>query len=308
MKRVLVTGASGCIGQQAVPRLLRDGWEVHSASRGGAAVATPAVVAHAVDLLDPAAARALVDEVRPDALLHLAWYVAPGRWATHPSNLDWVSASLDLVRRVHEAGATRVVVSGSGLEYDWQYGYCVEDQTPCRPHTLYGVAKNALHLLLEGYATQAGLSLAWARVFFLFGPHEHPDRLIASVIRALLRGERAKTSHGRQIRDYLYAGDVAEALVRLIGRTDVQGTFNVASGRAITLRDLAGRAGDLIGRRELIDVGAIPAAATDTPLVVGSPARLAAALDWTAPDDLDAGLLETIEWWKQALDAERARA
>ena len=174
MKRVLVTGASGCIGRQAVPRLLRDGWEVHAASRGRALAATPDVIEHAVDLLDPAASRALVDRVRPDALLHLAWYVAPGRWATHPSNLDWVAASLELVRRAHEAGAQRVVVSGSGLEYDWQYGYCVEDQTPCQPHTLYGVAKHALRLLLEGYATHAGLSLAWARVFFLFGPHEHP--------------------------------------------------------------------------------------------------------------------------------------
>lgn len=307
MKRVLVTGASGCIGRQAIPRLLAGGWDVHVVSRrpaddGGG------VTPHVADLLDPAATRALVDAVRPDALLHLAWYVAPGRWATHPSNIDWVTASLTLVRSAHEAGATRVVVTGSGLEYDWSYGYCVEDQTPCRPHTLYGTAKHALHLLLEGYAQQSGLSLAWARVFFVFGPHEHPERLVASVIRSLLRGEAARTSHGRQVRDYLHSGDVADALVRLLERPDVQGTFNVASGRAVTLRDLVGRIGDLVGARDRIAFGAIPAASTDTPLVVGSPAHLNAALGWAAPTDLDAGLLETIAWWKAALEEERARA
>src|SRR5207245_614301 len=76
--------------------------------------------------------------------------------------------------------------------------------------------KLALASLLEAYAGQTGLSQAWARIFFLYGPREHPKRLVSSVIRSLLRGERARCSHGQQIRDYLHVEDAAGALVALL--------------------------------------------------------------------------------------------
>jgi nucleoside-diphosphate-sugar epimerase len=120
---------------------------------------------------------------------------------------------------------------------------------------------------------------------------------VASVIRSLLAGSPANVSHGRQIRDYLYADDVADAFVRLL-ESDVTGPINVASGQAIALRDIVTRIGDLIGRPKLIRLGAIPAAATDTPLVVADTARLSASLGWTPSWDLDRGLAATVDWWR----------
>ena len=74
-------------------------------------------------------------------------------------------------------------------------------------------------------------------MFFLYGPHEHPDRLVSSVILSLLRGEPAKCSHGRQIRDYMHVQDVANGLVALLD-SDVRGAVNVSSGQATTLREI----------------------------------------------------------------------
>ncbi|MEO7275685.1 MAG: NAD(P)-dependent oxidoreductase [Vicinamibacterales bacterium] len=300
--RVLVTGGTGCVGRQVLPLLVDRGWEVHATSSKPAPPDVTGVHWHTTNLLEAGQPERVVAAVRPDALLHLAWYIAPRHWAEAPANLAWVTASLDLARAFREAGGRRLVGAGSGLEYDWGYGYCSELRTPCVPHTLYGTSKHALRLLLEAGSAGSGTSVAWGRIFFLFGPHEHEDRLIPYVIRAPLQGQRARCSHGRQVRDYLFAGDVASALVRLLERDDVRGPINIASGQAITLRALVERVGDLLGRSELIDFGAIPAAATDTPLVVGDVTRLGAELGWSPAGSLDDGLRTTIAWWARELE------
>jgi len=90
---------------------------------------------------------------------------------------------------------------------------------------------------------------------------------------------------------------VADAFVKLL-ESDVTGPVNIASGQAIALKDIVNRIGQIIGRPELIQLGAIPAAATDTPLVVADTTRLLAALDWSPSWDLDRGLRATIDWWR----------
>lgn len=295
--RVLVTGASGCIGRFAVPMLVERGWQVHAVASRQTAEASAGVVWHAANLLDPEHVHRVVAEAEPTHLLHLAWSIAPGKWAAAPENVDWVDASVRLLRRFSERGGRRFVGAGSCLEYDWNYGYCTEGVTPCRPHTLYGVCKNAVQDVVSAYGEATGLSAAWGRIFFLYGPHEHPDRLVASLVRNLLAGAPAPCSHGRQIRDYLYAADVAGALVALV-ESDARGAFNIASGQPIALKDLAMRVGQAVGRPELIRLGAIPAAATDTPLVVANVDRVAREIGWTPQVSLDAGLAATIAWWR----------
>jgi nucleoside-diphosphate-sugar epimerase len=297
MRRVLVTGATGCVGRHALPLLVARGWDVHAVRSRQSPPQVDAVSWHRADLLDRMAADALIRETQPSHLLHLAWYLAPGKWASAPDNFDWVAASLALVRAFRDAGGQRLVAAGTCLEYDWNYGYCSEARTPCVPHTTYGACKHALQLLTSALASGSSMSVAWGRIFFLYGPHEHPDRLVASVIRSLVAGEAARTSHGNQVRDYLFAGDVADAFVALLD-SDVTGPINVASGRAVALKDIVRRIGDLVGRPELIQLGAIPAAPTDTPLVVADTTRLGAALGWQPRTSLDDGLTRTIEWWR----------
>jgi nucleoside-diphosphate-sugar epimerase len=298
--RVLVTGGTGLVGREVLPRLVANGWDTHALTSRPNPPRIPGVTWHHGNLLDGDIAERMVGQLCPRALMHLAWYVAPGQWATSLENLDWVDASLRLVRAFKGHGGTRVLVAGSGLEYDWSYGYCSEVRTPCSPHTVYGTAKHALGLLLESYARSATLSLVWPRIFFVYGPHEHPSRLVATVVRSLLKGEPARCSHGRQIRDYLYVGDVADACVHLL-ESEIEGPINVASGQPISLRALATRAGELIGRTELIEFGAIPAAPTDAPFVVADIERLSSQLAWSPSFSLDQGLEATVAWWQRHL-------
>lgn len=306
MKRILVTGATGCVGRQALPSLVANGWDVHAIASRQAPIPLAGVTWHRADLLNGAEMAATVKDAGAGHLLHLAWDIAPGKWATAFENFTWVEASLALVRAFREAGGERIVAAGSCLEYDWRYGYCSEALTPCAPHTVYGACKHALQVLMSAFAAGGGLTSAWGRIFFLYGPHEHPDRLVPSVVRSLLAGEPARCSHGRQIRDYLFSGDVADAFVALV-ESDVTGPINIASGRAVAIKDIVTRIGSLMGRPELIRLGAIPPAATDAPLVVADTGRLSGALGWKPRRDLDEGLAKTIEWCRtSSLNTQRA--
>lgn len=297
-KKVLVTGASGFIGQHALAPLVARGYEVHAISNRRPAGADDGVEWHAADLLAPGGAQALLAELRPTHLLHLAWYVVPGKLITAPENFAWVTASMDLLRGFAEQGGKRATICGSGYEYDWSYGYCSEKLTPAVPNTVYGSCKQALNLLSQSFASQAGLSTAWGRVFFLYGPHEHPDRLVSSVIRSVLKKEPARCSHGRQIRDYLHVQDVADGLVALLD-SPLEGPINVSAGEATTLREIVLTIGRLLERPDLIQLGAIPARANDTPLVVGDNTRIKTETGWAPRHDLESGLRQTIEWWQR---------
>lgn len=293
MKRVLLTGASGFIGRHCVEPLLALGYEVHAVSREGRGDAR--VTWHACDLLAAGSAEKLIAAVKPTHLLHLAWYVVPGKLITAPENFAWVTASFDLLRCFAEAGGSRAALCGSGYEYDWSYGYCQETLTPRVPDTIYGACKNALHELARSYAL-GRLSLVWPRVFFLYGPHEHPKRLVSSVIGALLNGAEAPCSHGKQIRDYMHVADVAAGLVATLD-SDLEGAVNVSSGEALTLREIVLTVGRLMARPELVKLGALPARANDLPMVVGANSRLA-GLGFLPRFDLEAGLADTIAWWR----------
>jgi len=302
MKRILLTGASGFIGYHCIAPLRKRGYEVHAASRSVPKDGSSGAIWHEADLLDTPARASLLEAVQPSHLLHLAWFVVPGQLITSPENFAWVTASLDLVQRFAALGGKRAVVCGSGYEYDWNYGYCSEAHTPTVPNTVYGACKHALDVMLRALAPEQKLSLAWGRVFFLYGPREHPKRLVSSVILSLLRGEPAKCSHGRQVRDYMHVQDVADGMSALLD-SDLEGPVNVSSGQATTIRDIVLTTGRLLGKPELIQLGALPARANDTPLVVGDNTRITTTLGWQPRYDLESGLEQTAAWWRDHMPA-----
>jgi nucleoside-diphosphate-sugar epimerase len=296
-KVVLLTGATGFIGRHAVAPLRARGYQIHALTAKGAAADMPGVQFHQGNLLEPGTAKRVLAAVKPSHLLHLAWFVVPGKLITSPENYEWVRASMELVQEFAAAGGQRVTSCGSGYEYDWRYGFCNEQLTAQVPNTVYGACKQALNLMSENFAATANLSSAWGRVFFLYGPHEHPQRLVSSIILSMLRGEPARSSHGRQIRDYMHVQDVADGLVALLD-SDLRGTVNVSSGRATQIRDIVLTLGSLLGRPELVQLGALPARANDAPMVVGDNAKITAELGWQPKFELEAGLAHTIDWWK----------
>ena len=305
MKRVLVTGAGGFVGRHALAPLAERGYEVHAVSRSRLGPEQSGVSWHAADLLAPGAAERLCAQVRPTHLLHLAWYTEPGHYWRSPENLRWVEASLALLRAFGGEGGLRVVTAGTCAEYDWAAGArCDERSTPVRPATLYGACKGALATIQRAYAAEAGLSQAWGRLFFLYGPDEHPTRLVASVASALLAGRPAECTSGEQRRDFLHAADAADAFAALLDG-EVEGPVNIASGESVPVRHVISRIARLAGNPDLVRLGARPTPA-------GEPAELGARVErlrdeagWRPRRSLEDGLAEVVAWWRAKLDRER---
>jgi nucleoside-diphosphate-sugar epimerase len=293
MKKVLLTGATGFIGRECIPFLLESGYEVHVVSSKVVEIQVD-VYWHQANLLDLGQVRELMARVQPSHLLHLAWYAIPGKYWTSIENFQWVQASLELLQTFVQHGGQRVVMAGTCAEYDWKYGYCSEEITPLSPTTVYGICKHSLQTMLAAFARQTGISAAWGRIFFLYGPYEYPTRLVASVIHSLLKGEPARCSHGNQIRDFLYVEDVASAFVALL-KSDVQGAFNIGSAQPVALKEAVLKIGEKMGHLDLIRLGEIPTANDDPPMLIADTRKLHDQVKWSPKYSLDTGLAKTIE-------------
>lgn len=291
--KALVTGGSGFLGRSIADGLVARGYEVHAVSR--APVDRVGVRAHAVDLLTVGAAETLLDSLRPSLLVHAAW-ITTGRYGPSLENLRWVERSSSLLAEFASKGGRRFVGVGTCFEYEWRMGDLSEDN-PRRPVSLYGVAKSAFGELVLGLGAVSDLSTAWVRPFLLFGPHEHPDRLASSIMRSVLAGVPAKMSHGQQIRDFGYVGDIGDAIAAVSDSSGL-GAWNVATGEPRTVLELASALADEAGDPSLLDVGAIEARPDEPERIVADVSRLREELDWTPPSGFEAGIRETARYWR----------
>lgn len=298
MKRVLVTGATGFIGRHTLLRLQALGYQVHAVSNKSSPQKNIESVAwHCANLLVPEEITALMNKVRPSHLLHFAWYAQPGKFWTAPENLDWVKATVCLMQAFYEVGGHRLVMAGSCAEYDWSFDFCSEASTPCHPATLYGSAKHSVQILLNAWAAQTGLSSAWGRIFFLYGPGEYPSRLVPSVISSLMNGEPARCTHGNQVRDFMYVEDVAAAFVALL-ESNIEGVINIASGAPVSLRNVISTISDFLHQPNLVEFGAIPSPAGEPQTLFANTSRLVNELGFRSQYSLHDGIAKTIESMK----------
>jgi len=300
----LLTGARGFVGRHAIETLLALGFEVHCVTSRPEAPSGDGVHWHRADLTDSAAASELLARVRPSHLLHLAWYVEHGAFWTSPENDRWLAASLVLLD--HFSGE-RVVCAGTCAEYEWSAGGTFDElRSPIRPRTPYGLAKDALRAAAQERLGRRGIAFAWGRIFFLHGPGEHPDRLVPSVTRALLAGEPARCTDGRQVRDFLHSSDAGHAFAALLG-SDVEGPVNVASGDGVSVGELVGWIGDALGHPELIELGALPSRPDEPERLVADVGRLRDEVGFRPAFGPRAAIEQTVSWWARQEDVRASR-
>jgi nucleoside-diphosphate-sugar epimerase len=298
MKRVLVTGGTGFIGMEALPVLLERGDEVHVLGRKATwdSADLPAAKSlhfHQCDLLHQDC-QGLIAEIRPTHLLHLAWFAEHGAFWWALENLDWVAASLRLVRAFAASGGTRAVFAGTCAEYDWNFDTLDETTTPLRPATLYGVSKLSLFQLLQSAQDRLGISVAWGRIFFPYGPSDQPGKLLSVVIDGVSAGKTVACSDGRQIRSFIHVEDVARAFVALLD-SHVTGAVNVATDEVSSVRDMVACAAQLSGDETLVQFGARPMQKGEPPLLRATTRRLFDEVGFRPRFNLADGVARTVQ-------------
>ncbi len=297
--KILVTGGDGFLGAPIVRALLAQGH--HPATLVLPHVPLRRIGGLPVEVLEAGLAdtdrlRGVLNDWRPDACIHLAWYAEPGKYLTSPHNVALLHASLGLMQILAEAGCRHIITAGTCAEYDAERGWLKEDG-PTRPETLYAAAKLSLCVSGEQLAHSLGMTFAHARIFYPYGPGEDPRRMVPALIRALLAGKPFEASTGEQVRDYIHVDDTACAFVTLLMQ-GASGIYNIGSGEPVAVRRLMETIESVIGQRGLIQFGALPPREWEPRFLCADTQKLR-ALGWKPHHTLRGGLASTADWWRE---------
>ena len=169
--------------------------------------------------------------------MHLAWPGLPNYTSLFHFEEN-LPADYRFLKSLVDGGGTHVMVTGTCFEYGMQSG-CLSEDAVTQPANPYGLAKDTLRKSLQALQQQHSFSLQWCRLFYMYGPGQNPNSILAQLDRAIDNGEAVfNMSGGEQLRDYLPVDEVASKLTSLIERPGRPGIFNVCSGTPTSIRRL----------------------------------------------------------------------
>lgn len=245
--RLVVTGAGGLIGKSLCAWAKAAGWCVFPRSVRGLMLEDS----------DPLAAD--LAAVSPDLVVHCAACHSPRHGsAAWPAQIAGTVIPAVRVARALPANVQLAVFLGSCEEYGDTTPPFVE-AGPLRAVSPYGWAKIAAHDAVQMIARQRGFPLCWARPFLTFGPGQTGELVVPSLVRACNRGDTIQLTAGEQTRDFIYVHDVVAMLATILTcpAAAVGRTFNLASGRPRTIREVGETIRRIVGRGRL-EWGALP--------------------------------------------------
>ena len=262
-----------------------------------------------VDLLDAGAVRSAVRDAAPAVVFHLAALASVGRsWEAPAETLTRnVAMTANLLEAVRlEAPGAVVVVVGSGEVYGPPERLPVDEDAPLRPQNPYAVSKAACDLLGAQYADAFAMRIIRMRPFNHAGPGQSDDYVVGTLTRQVAEAEAAghgevflRTGNPDSARDFTDVRDVARAYVAAASLDG--GAFNVASGRAVTVREVVElvRAAARLPVRHEIEQARVRA--HDVPEVRGSAERLRAATGWRPEIPLERTVADALDDWRERL-------
>jgi nucleoside-diphosphate-sugar epimerase len=296
-RSLFVTGAGGFVGAATVRAALAAGHEVHALVRRPGAVRLAGLTGdlhvHVADLSDSDAISAILNEAKPEIVIHPAWEGVGGALRAGDVQFENIRTTVALVDASITAGARKFVGFGSQAEYGRIERRISENDLPC-PFLLYGAAKlSALHLSRQR-AQEAGLDFAWLRLFAVFGPGDNGNWLIPSVAAQLMRGVAPKCTAGTQKTDYLHIDDAAAATMAVAVTDEATGVFNLCSDAPVAVRAIIERLRDLAAPGLQLNFGEVPFGPNQIMHMEGDNSRLKVATGWAPRIDVLAGLADVV--------------
>src|SRR5258706_1125988 len=230
MKKVLVTGASGFIGNYVVPELLKSGCYVIASSMHKSGISQEnwlnRIVYIPLDFgqFDPAINYFEYFQ-RPDLMIHLAWKGLPNYKSCFHIEKN-LPRHIHLLDNIIRNGLKDLTVTGTCLEYGMQEGL-LEENMQVFPANAYAIAKNEMRRSLEALQTKYRFLLKWVRLFYIYGKKQNPNSLLSQLDKALEDNRPVfNMSGGDQVRDYLPIEKVAQYLVKIALQDRVLGVIN----------------------------------------------------------------------------------
>jgi GDP-4-dehydro-6-deoxy-D-mannose reductase len=287
-RSILLTGASGFVGQHVARLLVERGFQVSALQRGSLGMSLPPGLNPIyADLLDVASLAAVPK--RWHGVIHLAGASVPSLFTTTAPVAQNLAMSMNLLEHLEEA---KVLLVSSCHVYAPSAQPRREDG-PLIPQGRYGLSKHLIEQLAPHYAHR--LDLRIARPFNHLGPHQRPELVIPSLLRRLLAAQGDTTPVSMKgmnsVRDFIDVRDVAEAYLAILELdAPAQTTFNVCTGTPSSIGDLVAVVLGLLGSRRDVLFEGRPNSSDDIPFLVGSPERLTGVSNWRPVLNLEQSL------------------
>jgi CDP-glucose 4,6-dehydratase len=304
-KQVLITGGSGFVGRWVGRALAPRGAELQILDLAPPAGYEVRHRFHRADLRDLAATRRLLDESRPDVIIHLAGQ--PGVGTSHDNPVSAyesnVLATFNLLEACRQRGNVQAIVAvSSNHVYGDQHHFPTTEDAPLNGAGMYAASKLCGDVLARAYGKSYGLPVGIARMTNSYGGDDHHTaHIITATILAALRNETPVIKQsGRDRKGYLYIKDTGEGLLAVAAGVaaskELHGeAFNLVPDEAITVLDLVKKIIAAVGADLKPDVRQLTAPFEEEYLDNSKARRL---LEWTPKFDLAAGLRETIAWYR----------
>ena len=293
--RALVTGAHGFVGPYLTAHLEANGDEVIGVDQD-------------MDIVDAEVVRARLAKEMPDVVYHLAAASHVGDSWNAPTEVLRINTegTLNVLLAAHEAGAERVVIIGSAE----QYGHVqpermpITEDTPLQPVSPYGASKAAGEMLGSYMVRGRDFPVVLVRAFNHLGPGQS-DRLVASTLaKQVAENERtgAEEIHAGDLspkRDFSDVRDVVRAY-RLLAERGIPGeAYNVCSGTAIAIRELADTLIALSGKPMKVVLDPERLRPVDVPVLLGDNSKIKRDTGWVPEIPLEQTLAEILDWWRK---------
>lgn len=293
-KKVLVTGASGFVGSNLSARLKELGAEIYGVSTRKQEASPVVDKWYTGDLADLETTRSLIKKSSPHLIFHLAAF-ASGRLdlnlipKTYHNNL---TSTINILTAATEAEVERVILAGSMEEPE-------DGREGLIPSSPYAASKYAGTIYAKMFNQLYGTPVTIPRIFKVYGPgDENLNRLLPYVIQSLFEGKKPSLTNGSRIIDWIYIGDLVEALVTMAKAEGVDGqTIDVGSGKAFSVQEVVKKIESIIDNGIQIEFGELPDRKFEYDRIADI-SRAKQLLNWEPAVSIDMGLKKTVAWYK----------
>ena len=269
--KILVTGADGYIGRHIVNNLLDLGHEVI------------AVDIHTDDINDKGEKKKLnlftadltnvyTSLGSPDVCLHMAW--RDGFVHNSVNHIGDLSSHYKFLVALMEQGLKHLAVMGTMHEVGYWEGK-IDENTPCNPISMYGIAKDALRRSMIAYCKSNSILLQWLRGFYILGDDKKNHSIFSKLLQADEQGQELfPFTTGKTKYDFINVDELVEQISKAVTQTDVTGIINCCSGNPMTLAE---RVENFIKDHKLkirLNYGVFPDRPYDSPIIFGDDKKI----------------------------------
>lgn len=268
--RVLITGAAGYMGRHVVKTFLEQGHEVYVSDFSYKGIDERAII---IDEPIFSGERDIYDRLqRPDVLVHLAW--KDGFIHNSSAHMKYLSDHVTFLQHMIDSGLQYLTVMGSMHEIGYWEG-AVDENTPCNPMSMYGIAKNALRQTLLLYCKDKPVNLHWLRAYYIYGDDLRGSSIFAKLCQAAEDGKKEfPFTTGKNKYDFIHIDELAKQIEVASVQNKINGVINVCTGKPQTLAD---RVEGYIKEHHMdikLKYGAFPDRPYDSPGEWGDPTKI----------------------------------